>query len=161
MMNNADIDQINKVLESMLQYELNMSDLYSQCADTWKNDRAFWQTLAHAETKHAENVHKMREMITQKQDRFELGRPFNPTALNTAMSGLKDNVKRLASGSLPMEKMLIMARDIEQSVLESHYAEIVKTADIEYQTLMKGILSDTYQHKQMIQRKIDALTGKV
>jgi len=160
MMSIADIEKINKVLESMIQYELNLSDFYKQCADTWTEDQAFWQTLAHAEIKHAENIQKMREIIVKKQERFEVGRPFNPIALNTAMAGLKDNAKHLTSGALSFEKMLIMARDIEQSVLESHYAEIVKTADIEYQTLMKGILSDTYVHKKTIQKKIDDLKIK-
>ncbi len=53
-----------------------------------------------------------------------------------------------------------MARDIEQSVLESNYAEIVKTADAEYNTLMKDILSQTYEHKKMIQEKIAEMKAK-
>ena len=160
MMSIADIEKITTVLESMIQYELNLSDFYRQCADIWTEDRAFWQNLAHAEVGHAENIQKMREIIAKKQERFEAGRPFNAIALNTAMAGLKDNAKRLTSGAFSFEKMLIMTRDIEQSILESHYAEIVKTADIEYQTLMKGILSDTYVHKKIIQEKIDDLKRK-
>jgi hypothetical protein len=160
MMSIADIEKITTVLESMIQYELNMSDFYKQCADICTEDQAFWQNLARAEVGHAENIKKMREIIAKKQERFDAGRPFNAIALNTAMAGLKDNAKRLTSGAFSFEKMLIMARDIEQSILESHYAEIAKTADIEYQTLMKGILSDTYAHKQSIQEKIDALKRK-
>ena len=160
MMSIADIEKITTVLESMIQYELNLSDFYKQCADIWTEDQAFWQNLARSEVGHAENIQKMREIIAKKQERFELGRPFNPIALNTAMAGLKDNAKRLTSGAFSFEKMLIMTRDIEQSILESHYAEIVKTADIEYQTLMKGILSDTYVHKKIIQGKIDDLKRK-
>jgi hypothetical protein len=160
MMSIADIEKITVVLESMIQYELNMSDFYKQCADIWTEDQAFWQNLAHAEVGHAENIQKMREIIAKKQERFELGRPFNPIALNTAMAGLKDNARRLTSGAFSFEKLLIMARDIEQSVLESHYAEIVKTADPEYQTLMKDILSDTYLHKKSIQEKIDDIKRK-
>jgi len=56
--------------------------------------------------------------------------------------------------------MLILARDFEQSVLESHYAEIVKTTDAEYQTLMKNILSQTQEHKKAIQKAIDDLKIK-
>jgi hypothetical protein len=50
-----------------------------------------------------------------------------------------------------------MAKDIEQSLLESHYAEIVKTNEMEYQALMKEILSQTYEHKNAIQKKIEEL----
>ena len=161
MMNITDIEKINKVLESMIQYELDLSDFYKQCADIWTEDQAFWQNLAHAEVKHAENIQKMREIIAKKQERFELGRPFNPISLNTAMVGLKANARRLTLGAFSYEKVLIMVRDIEESVLESHYAEIVKTADLEYQTLMKGILSDTYLHKKTIQKKIDDLKREI
>jgi len=157
----ADIEKIIKVLETMNQYELTLSDFYKQCAAIWTEDQVFWRNLAHAEAEHSENIQKIMEIISKKQERFELGRPFNPIALNTAMTGLKDNTRRLTSGAFSFEKTLIMARDIEQSILESHYTEIVKTADLEYQTLMKGILSQTYEHKKIIQEKIDALKRKV
>jgi hypothetical protein len=160
MMSIADIEKITTALEAMIQYELNLSDFYKQCADIWTEDQAFWQNLAHAEVRHAENIQKMREIIAKKRENFEAGRPFNPIAINTAMAGLKDNIRRLTSGAFSSEKMLVMARDIEQSILESHYAEIVKTSDLEYQALMKGILSQTYEHKKIIQEKIDAMKTK-
>ncbi|MBN2438158.1 MAG: hypothetical protein JXL20_06100 [Deltaproteobacteria bacterium] len=160
MMSIADIEKIKTVLEYMIQYELDLSDFYKQCAETCTEEQALWQNLAHAEVGHAENIHKMREIIVKKPERFELGRPFNPAALNTATAGLKDYTRRLTSEKFSFEQILIIARDIEQSILESHYAEIVKTADIEYQTLMKGILSDTYVHKRVIQKKIEEIKTK-
>lgn len=160
MMNIADIKRITKVLESMIQYELMLSDFYKQCADILTENKSFWQNLADAEVLHAENIQKMREIITKKQESFEAGRPFNPIAIDTAMAGLKDNIRRLTSRAFSCEKMLIMARDIEQSILESHYAEIVKTDDPQYQSLMKGILSQTYEHKKIIQEKIEAVKTK-
>lgn len=154
-MNITDIDKIAKVLESMMQHELALSDFYKQCADTWKEDQAIWESLAHAELRHAENLQKMLEIIIKKQDVFEVGRPFNLLAIHTAIAGVNDNLKRVKEGAVPREKLLILARDTEQSILESHYAEIVKTTDIEYQSLMKNILSQTYDHKMIIQKKIN------
>jgi len=157
MMSIADIEKITQVLTSMMQYELALSHLYKQCADIWPEDQGFWQKLADAEVMHAENIQRMQEIITKKLEKFEAGRPFNLVALNTVMAGLKDNTDRLIARALPREKMLFMARDIENSILESHYAEIVKTADVEYQTLMKSIISQTYEHRQIIQAKIDKI----
>jgi hypothetical protein len=160
MMSIADIEKIARVLDVMSQYELTLSDFYAQCADIWTEDRSFWQNLAHAEIQHAENIKKMHEIIKTKQERFEAGRPFNVMTLNTAMAGLKDLTTRVTSGAYSCEKMLIMARDIEQSILELHYAEIVKTADLEYQTLMKGILSQTSEHNKTIRNKIEEMKTK-
>jgi hypothetical protein len=160
MLSIADIERITKVLESMIQYELMLSDFYKQCADIWTEDQSIWQNLAYAEIHHAENIQKMREIITKKRQSFEAGRSFNIIAIDTAMAGLKDNIRRLTSSAFSYEKMLIIARDIEQSILESHYAEIVKTTDPEYQALIKGILSQTYEHKKIIQEKIEAMRTK-
>jgi len=157
MLNITDIDKITNVLEIMKLYELALSDFYKQCADIWEEDRAFWDSLAHAEVRHAENIQKMREIIISKQRSFEVGRPFNLVVLRTALAGANENRKRMKEGAFSREQLLFLARDIEQSILESHYAEIVKTADIEYETLMKNILSQTYDHKMIIQKKINDL----
>ena len=151
----VNIERIISVLTAMMQYELTLSDFYHECADRWPEDQAFWQSLAAAEVGHAKNIQKMREIITSKQENFEADRPFNLIALNTAMAGLKDNIDRLTVGTFSRVQILIMARDIEQSILESHYAEIVNTGDLEYGTLMKSILAQTHEHRKAIQEKIE------
>ncbi len=50
--------------------------------------------------------------------------------------------------------VLFIARDIERSLIEARYDEIVKTNDIEYQNLVKRIVSQTVVHKGMIDKKI-------
>jgi hypothetical protein len=157
MINIADIKKVAETLASMMQYELALSDFYKHCADIWTEDQAFWHNLAHAEVRHAENMQKMLEIITKKQEKFDLGRSFNPIALNTAIAGLKDNASRLTARMFSLEKVLFLSRDIEQSILESHYAEIVKTADAEYQALVKEILYQTYEHRKIIQEKIEKI----
>jgi len=155
MMNVADVDKITNVLEIMKVYELALADFYKQCSDTWEQDQAFWEGLAHAEVRHAENIQRMIELIANKPGSFNVGRPFNLVALRTALAGVNDNRKRMKDRLISREKLMILARDIEQSVLESNYAEIVKTADLEYQTLMKDILLQTRDHKMMMQKKIN------
>lgn len=157
MMSSADIKKITEVLEAMIQYELFLSDFYQHCADRWTEDQELWDNLVLAEIRHADNIKKMKDIIIKKQEGFAIGRPFNLIALNTAAAGLKDNTRRLTLGELSREKTLFIAKDIEQSVLESNYGEIVKTADVEYNTLMKAILSQTHEHKKIILEKISAM----
>ncbi len=160
MINAADIEQLNKVLDSMIQYELVLRDFYNRCAELWAGDQTFWHNLAKAEVNHAEYIKKMKEIITNKQELFQAGRPFNPVTLNTAMAWIKDNASHLTASGSSYDKMLIMARDIENSILESRYAEIVKTADIEYQTLLKNIMAQTQEHRKIIQEKIEKTKTK-
>jgi hypothetical protein len=76
------------------------------------------------------------------------------------MAGITENTTRVSKGEFSRERIHVMARDIEQSILESHYAEIVNTTDVEYLDLMKDILSQTYEHRKIIQEKIDAMRLK-
>lgn len=41
-MNAADIEKLNKTMDSMAQYELLLADLYENCAETWTEDKEFW-----------------------------------------------------------------------------------------------------------------------
>jgi hypothetical protein len=50
--------------------------------------------------------------------------------------------------------MLFISRDIEQSILESRYGEIVKSSDVEFQSLMKEIESETLAHREFLNDKI-------
>lgn len=153
-MNKISLDNILNIMEAMVQYELGLSELYEICARVSKEDEQLWRSLSGAEIHHADHIKKMMEIMIEKHDRFETGRPFNIAALKTVMAGIKETTGRISRGELSREKMLITARDFEQSVLESHYTEIVRTNDLEYQTLMKNILSQTQEHKKAIQKAI-------
>lgn len=156
MISPADIERITTVLEAMAQFELKISSFYERCADGSKEDAPFWMNLVQAEIGHANNMERIRKLLTEKPERFEAGRPFNLIALKTALSGIEHSAVLVAQGKVTRDGMLHMAKDIEQSLLESRYAEIVKTGDIEYQALMREIVTQTGEHRQMIQDAIDA-----
>jgi hypothetical protein len=158
-MNTVEAESITNILQAMIQFECDLSELYRNCAMLWKSDAAFWQILAEAEIRHADHIKKMSAIIVKNPIKFEAGRPFNLNVVHTAMAGIRDSQSRLLQGAIPPEKMLILARDMEQSILESHYAEIVKTNDVEYQALIRTILAETYEHRQILQKKIAEMKG--
>src|SRR5512133_2123711 len=129
MIGPADIEKITGVLEAMAQFELRISAFYMSCADGSKEDAPFWMNLAQAEIGHASNMDRIRKLLTEKPERFEVGRPFNLVAIKTALSGIDHSIMLVAQGKVTRDKLLLMAKDIEQSILESRYAEIVKTGD--------------------------------
>lgn len=76
-------------------------------------------------------------------------------ALKTAQEGIRQNISKIARGALSRLQMLVVARDIEQSLIEAQYGSVVKTNDVEYQTLLKEIVDQTYGHRKAIQEQID------
>lgn len=156
-MNNTDVEQITKTMGKMVEYELLLADLYKACAERWPVDRDFWHDIARQEAEHAGNIRKLALMVAENPIGFEKNRPLNPIAVSTAIKGVQDVIKRLAAGEYTYEKILIVARDIEQSILEFHYPEIVRTGNVEYHRLIKRVQSDTRDHNKRIQEKIAVL----
>jgi hypothetical protein len=145
------------VMKMMAATEQLIADFYRTCAEMWEEDRSFWLPIVQDEEKHALNIEKMAGIIALKSERFEIGRPFNSMAIKTIMKGVESNLKNLREGRIDRNQIMIMARDIEASVMEKHYGEIVRTNDVEYMTLVKEITAETSNHKNRIDERIQAL----
>jgi len=148
------IEEMKKVLASLAQNERRISALYSACAAKWPEDRDFWLMLVSAEERHATMIESMVEILMRKPHLFESGRPLNTTAISSSMAWIQSNKDKLEDGSLTKKNLLIIARDIEQSILEAKFAEIVKGNDLEYSNLVREIVSDTLAHREMLNQKI-------
>jgi len=157
MITPVSLQNLKEIMHMMAETELLIAELYRTAAETWKEDREFWLETVAEEEKHAYNINKMLAIVTLKPERFELGRPFNKVAITTIKNGLEGNLDRLKKGQIIREKMLNLARDIEASLIEKSYGEIVRTNDVEYQSLVEEIVSDTFNHKKAIEERITAL----
>ena len=60
---------------------------------------------------------------------------------------------------MPLYKTLVTARDLDQSIIESKYGEVIKTDDIEFRSLMSEVVSDTRSHLDRLNRKIKEWGG--
>lgn len=150
----GDLKGILDTLIQMEEIEHVVSEFYTVCADTWPADQAFWTELSHEELEHGNNIAMMYQIISNKPEHFEKGRPFNIFAIQTMLTGLRKNIEKTVQRELSDHNVLSIARDIEQSFIEFRYSEIIKTADIEYNTLVQKIVKETTQHKIKIDQKI-------
>jgi len=148
------VENLLEILGSIGEAELSFGRFYRQCAETWEADEEFWLNLEAEEIKHARIIGEMAELIRQNPGLFQLNRPFNVTAVRTVISGIEQNIEKLAKGLITRERAMVLARDIESSIIEKTYHEIVKTADLTYLTLVRQVVSDTHRHRSDIEKKI-------
>lgn len=151
------LQNLTEVMTMMADTERLIAELYRNCAKQWEEDREFWLETVAEEEKHAQNIELMQRIVTEKPERFEIGRPFNKMAINTIRAGLKTQLERIKSGQFTREQILNVARDIEGSLIEKSYGDIVRTNDVEYRTLVKEIVTDTMNHKKYIEERIQAI----
>jgi hypothetical protein len=149
------------VMEIMAANERLIGSFYQSCAETWEQDRIFWLTIAAEEEKHAKNIQRMAQIISLKPEQFQIGRFFNMAAIQTVMAGIRGHLKRLKEKQMTRGQAIFVARDIESSLIEKNYGEIVKTGDIEYLTLMKEVTEETEKHKESIERHIQEIKAEL
>jgi hypothetical protein len=158
-MKSYELTTISEVLKNMGDLELAIGELYQTCGQLWSEHKEFWMDMEKAEFKHADNLDRMNQIISERPENFELGRSFSPIAIKTFLSGIKSIIQGLKEKKIDEIKILFLARDIEQSYLENKYVEITKTEDNEFKSLMREIHSDTVFHRDYLNNKIREFTS--
>jgi hypothetical protein len=154
-----DVKTLEVVFKQLADFELAIASLYRTCGERWAADREFWSLMEESEKKHAQNIHRMRNILLQRPQSFEMKRPVNPAAIRTSIAGIRGQMERIKSRELSEEKMLYIGRDLEQSILERNYMEITRSSDTEYELLLKEVLVDTLAHRESLDQKITEIAA--
>lgn len=150
----ADAKNVSRTLNAMAELELVISELYKCAGERWEENMEFWSSLAEAEVSHAGDLRKMAAILNGKPQDFEMGRLIAVSTVHSVLTGVKNLIQRLKNGEFNQKALLFLARDLEQSILESKYTELLNTEDIEYQKRISEIVSQTEMHRQLLIRKI-------
>jgi len=153
----TDVDHMLHIMKTLAEAELAVAMLYKECSLVWKGEQKFWLQLVSEEEKHAKNIQKMAQILSRKPEQFESGRPLNIAAIHTFIEGIKANIIRLKAAGMSELNALFIARDIERALIETKYAEILRSGDVEFNGLAREIVSDTVRHKTLLDKKIAGL----
>jgi len=145
------------VFEVMIENELSIAEFYDSCAEFSQKESSFWRALAETERRHADIIRRISEIVKDRPGRFETGRPFNTAALRTVLSYIKNNIADMKAGRIKEPKPFFLAMDLENSILETRYFEIVKSKDLEYQQLSSTVMKETFDHRDTLKKKLDFL----
>ncbi len=149
-MQKADLQIILDAVHLMASLEGAMAEFYRICGQVQRSASEPWLELEQQERRHAEHLARMASLISECPDNFERLRNFNPAAIRTFITYVKSTTARLRRNELPagdLTRLLSTAYDMEQSILESRYGEIVRSTDSEYQALVGQIVADTAAHR--------------
>jgi len=142
------------VVAEMSRLELALAGLYRACSEKYPEDRGFWYAIQLQEEHHAQVLDGLVELIRAEPARFRVGRPFNVMTVRTMISSVERYTDQVLDGSLPRKRALFIARDIEHSVLEASYREIVSTDNLEYRKGMEVLAADTLAHRDLFAAEV-------
>jgi hypothetical protein len=149
-----DAKVLKNVLKQVKELERALAELYRTCGEAWPADREFWLGMEMRKEKHALNIERMLGFIEERPEGFELGRPIQPAVIQTIIAGIRQSIDKVKRGEIGEEQMLYIGRDIEQSMVERRYNEMVKGRQMRYQLLLKEILVDNLAHQEYLDQKI-------
>lgn len=153
-----------EMLKAQERLELALARFYSLCDEPAAAGPEFWATLAREEGRHAEAIRRMEAMLAERPDRFEPNRRFHVTAIQTFLAYVESLAEHIRTGEISrsdQHRLLSLARDLEQSVLEGKWNEIVKTADAEFQAAAQAVVSETLDHKAKITARLAVTPQRV
>ena len=151
------LEKLKDALGVLVELELTIGEFYKTCAEQWSEDGVFWTEIYKQEHGHADYIQKMSEMISCSPENFILGRKCTPVAINTIISGIRKDIELVKANALSKIKALCIARDIEQSALESKIDELVKTDELGFLEITQKIVLQTKRHKEHFDKKIAEL----
>lgn len=153
------VPELLQVMNDMVVLEKALAELYLACSEKFPEDSKFWLAICHQEELHAKFIGELAALVSSHPQEFKFGRPFNTVAITTIMSNVKNSMDQVRNGQFDRKRALLMARDIENSVLEAKYQEIVSTDNIEFTKTINRIMRDTASHKNLLAAKIASNQG--
>lgn len=153
------IPELLKVMNDMIRLEEAFADLYQECSEKFPEDQKFWIAICHQEKLHAKFIRELLDLVSANPAEFKFGRPFSAVAIKTILSNIQDLTEQVRSGKFDRKRALFRARDIENSVLETKYHEIVSTENLKFKEIIDRIMKDTSSHKNLLAAKIARSQG--
>ncbi len=156
-MKQRSVEDVLPVMRDMAGLELALAELYGALAERFPEDREMWLGIRQQEEGHAESIGRLADLIATHPEQFRHGRPFNSVAVRLVRGSVATYLDQAQRGQLPREKALFAARDIENSVLEANYGQIVSTDNVEYRRAMEKIAAETRDHRDALASTIAKL----
>ena len=150
----ADIHEVIENLKLISEGEGDISEFYRLCGDVFADEKDFWHDLAASERTHAEAALRMADLIAEEPGKYKPGLSFHAVSIRLFSLHLSDLVESMRAGKINKNELLSMAVDIEDSVVELNYGDMIETAVPEYRTLARRLAEETGEHRHKLEKRM-------
>ncbi len=144
-------DQIDIFIQLLQKHELVIAALYDKFGDIFPESKKVWQAFATEERRHAKwigalQAHLKGETVTFEQTRMTI------QSATIAIEYIERQIESLGKNRIDLEKALIIALDIEKSLMESAFFKVFKLGGPKANSIRSRLMEATEAH---IKRLID------
>ena len=152
-----DEDELGRVLDTLAalgDHEATLAGLYTACSTAWRHDAVLWDGLADSERGHADCLAMMAQIAVERPGGFAPRRPFNAAAGRLQAGYVEARTREVESGGMARRTALLMARDIEHSIIETRLNELLETRERDYPAIADGIVAETGLHYRLLEQQL-------
>jgi hypothetical protein len=143
-------------LEFLADAEAQISEFYRQCAKAMATEQDLWNSLADQETQHSEIVWRLHALIAREPKLYSPGLSFSTVSIRMFAVEMQSLVEKINQGNISADRLFTTAIEIEDSVIELCYGEIVTTSDESYNELARQLDRESAEHKSAITLRMNA-----
>jgi hypothetical protein len=153
-MENDELARVLDTLAALGDHEHALAGLYAACGAVWVDDVALWNDLAASERGHAGCLALMADMVGGRPAAFAPGRPFSAAAGRLQVAYVESRTAEVMAGGMARRTALLMAREIERSIIETRLNELLETDDPDYLTVADKVVAETGVHYRLLEREL-------
>lgn len=147
-----------KILESLAQIELAVSELYAIYARKYPEHRDFWGELVREEKNHAELIRGLKAFIKNGTVRFDHKR-CAASAVETVFNLINERIEAARSRVTPLANALNSALQIEKNVIEKDFCSFFEGDNEEFRDKCATVTRETSQHRDKLIKMLDQIRG--
>ena len=149
---NASIKEAQtKILNSLVEGELAIAELYQIYSGQDQQLRTFWAELSQEEKMHAGVLKGLLKVLDQGHIFLGIGR-FLKEDVAGFLESVGREVTEVQNGNYSRHRAIRHALQIESSLLDAHFYDVVKSDSPEYQHIAEKLAGDTQKHIERIQQ---------
>ena len=144
------IDKILSLLDKMAENETAIQNLYLDYATSFPSQKEFWNKISLEEQMHAEILVQSKSKINKGSINSNIN--FTEEAANIFIKYVKQQRDKNRTGNVDLKEALATALNLEQSMLESHYFDVLSLC--QSPDIQKQLFNNTREHAQRIKDAI-------
>ena len=138
-------EQIEEFIRLLQKYELSIATLYETFATILPSSRRAWLAYANEERLHSKWISVLHAQMNNERISFEQTK-FTTQSIRTAIEYIESQIDRVKESETDLKQALIIATDIEKSLLESAFLTVFKLSGPKAKEIQSRLLDATASH---------------
>ena len=137
--------QIDELIQLLQKYELSIAALYETFAAILPSSRNTWMAYGREERLHAKWISALHDQMNNEKVSFEQTR-FTTQSTITAIDYIESQIDKVKKSKTDLKQALIIAIDIEKSLLESAFFRVFKLNGPKAEKIQSLLVEATKAH---------------